>query len=60
MRGPNLRKLVRSLRTKSYEKLSIQKYLSPIPPGEEGAAGGISSEQESTDRKKSYREIEPD
>ena len=60
MRGPNLIKLIRSLRTKSYEKLQIQKHLSSITSREKGADRDISPEQKSSDRKESHGEIESD
>ena len=60
MRGPNLVKLIRSLRTKSYEKLQIRKHLSSITSREEGTVRDISPKQKSSHRKESHGEIKSD
>jgi len=60
MRGPNLIKLIRSLRTKSYEKLYIQKHLALLASRPSGEIDRVSSVQELDSRIESHREIEPD
>lgn len=60
MRGPNLRKLVRSLRTKSYEKLSIRKHLAALSKGSAWALLEISQTQEFDPGQKSHRQIKFD
>lgn len=59
MRGPNLRKLIRSLRTKSYEKLSLRKYLDALPARPASPASGVPREQEPDLGSKPHREVEP-
>lgn len=46
MRGPSFRKLIRSLRTRSYEKLEIFGYSTPIEQRTEGATHRVSSGQQ--------------
>ena len=57
MRGPDLKKLVRSLRTKSYEKLSIRRYLVALERGQAGQTGVISSQEEPNSGSKSHGEV---
>lgn len=47
MRGPELRLLVRSLRTNHHEKLSIRKHLASLTSRQESEAHKISPENES-------------
>lgn len=60
MRGPDLKLLVRSLRTRSYEKLSIQKYMDAVVPRQEGEVVGFSSQKEFDFGKKPYRKVQSD
>ena len=57
MRGPDLKKLVRSLRTKSYEKLSIRRYLAAFERGQAGQTGVISSQEELDSGQKPHGEV---
>ena len=45
MPQPNLRILIRSLRTRSYEKLEIQKFAAPLRTREEGPQNRLPSQQ---------------
>ena len=60
MRGPDLRKLVRSLRTKSYEKLSIRKHLAALAPRSTSQSGGVPPEEKSDRGEEPHREVERD
>lgn len=60
MRGPDLRRLVRSLRTKSYEKLQIRKHLAAITPRAASAESDISSKKESDPGPKPHGQIDGD
>lgn len=57
MRGPDLKKLVRSLRTKSYEKLSIRRYLVALERGQAGQTSVISSQEEPDSGQESHGEV---
>lgn len=57
MRGPDLKKLVRSLRTKSYEKLSIRRYLLALERGQAGQTGVISSQEEPDSGQEPHGEV---
>lgn len=60
MRGPDLKKLVRSLRTKSYEKLPIRKYLVTLAQRSESSVDTVPSKQEFGSRKEPHGKVEPD
>lgn len=59
MRGPDLKKLVRSLRTKSYEKLPIRKHLDTLIQKSESADDPVPSTQKFGRRQESHGKIEP-
>lgn len=59
MRGPELRLLVRSLRTKNYEKLPIRKHLVALASRQEGEARELSPEEEFAEGKESHGKDEP-
>ncbi len=59
MPQPDFRKLLRSLSTKSYEKLPIRKYLAVVSSRQKGQKGGLPSSQESSAGNESYGEIKP-
>lgn len=60
MRGPNLIRLVRSLRTKSYDRLYIRKYLDVLTKRSKRKDGEVPSEKEPNRGIEPHREIEPD
>lgn len=60
MRGPDLKKLIRSLRTKSYEKIPIRKNLATLLQRSESTGDRIPSTQEFGRRQESHGEVEPD
>ena len=60
MRGPDLKKLVRSLRTKSYEKLPIRKHLATLAQRSESSGDSVPSTQKFDRRQEPHGEVEPD
>lgn len=60
MRGPELRLLVRSLRTKNYEKLPLRKHLAPLASRQESAARQFSPEEELIEGKEPHRQDQSD
>lgn len=60
MRGPELRLLVRSLRTKNYEKLSIRKHLAALAPRQEGETRGLPPEEKPVEGEEPHWQDESD
>ena len=60
MRGPELRFLVRSLRTKNYEKLSIRKHMAALAPRQEGEARELPPPKKPFEGKEPYWQDESD
>jgi len=60
MPQPNLRILIRSLRTKAYEKLEIQQYRAPLGEGPKGTEDRVPSQQEFDFGNEPCREINVD
>ncbi len=60
MRGPELRFLVRSLRTKNYEKLPIRKHLAALASRQEGEARELPPEEEFVEGEESHGQDESD
>ncbi len=60
MRGPNFRKLIRSLRTKSYEKLHIRQLMDTVSQRASSEVRDIQPSEEFDIRKKSHGQIEHD
>lgn len=58
MNGPDLRRLIRSLRTKSYDKIQIQKYYIAFSERRKSEEGGLSSEEEFDNWKESHRKVD--
>lgn len=54
MQKPELRKLVRSLRTKSHEKLEINKYYNSFSQRRKSKEGDFSSQEKSISGKESH------
>ncbi|GAN97725.1 hypothetical protein Geu3261_0238_002 [Komagataeibacter europaeus NBRC 3261] len=60
MRGPELVRLVRSLRTKSYEKLQIQKHMVALGKRAAGQDRELQSQENALSRDEPHRQIESD
>ena len=60
MPQPNLRMLIRSLRTRAYEKLEIQKYAAFVGARKESSHRAVPSQQELDFRVESRRKIDAD
>lgn len=60
MRGPELRLLVRSLRTKNYEKLPIRKHLAALASRQESKARQLPPEEESVEGEEPHGQDESD
>src|ERR1017187_2177319 len=57
---PNLRMLVRSLRTKQYEKLEIQKLAAPVGAGTKSPHSAVPSQTELDFGNEPHGEVHPD
>jgi len=60
MRGPELARLVRSLRTKSYEKLQVQKHMDALRKRAAREVGELQSEKDVVGGDEPHRQVEPD
>jgi len=59
MPQPDFRKLLRSLSTKSYEKLPLRKHMATLASRQEGEKGRLSSPQELGAGNEPHREVKP-